>query len=152
MVDGAGNSRRIWWKALNSWGFWLVLCAVFFVGLADLRRFASLRNLDLLALLGFSVSLWYFDHGRVFASASLIYPSLVYLLVRAAWIGLRGSRAPATRPVWPVWLLVAVAVFAATFRIGADVSGSGDRRRLLGGYRGAADRERRVAVRALSGR
>lgn len=111
-------------KSLNSWPFWLVLCGVFFLGLADLRRIASLRNLDLLVLLGFSVSLFYFDRGQVFASASLVYPPLVYLLGRAVWIGLRGSRAPAVRAMWPVWLLVSVAVFATTFRIAADVSGS----------------------------
>ena len=110
-------------RALNSWPFWLVLCGVFFLGLADLRRPLSLRNLDLLALLGFSVSLWYFDHGRVFASASLIYPPLVYLLVRAAWVGLRG-RAPSARPIWPVWLLAGVAVFACTFRLAADLTGT----------------------------
>jgi hypothetical protein len=110
-------------RALNSWPFWLVLCGVFFLGLADLRRPLSIRNLDLLALLGFSISLWYFDHGRVFASASLIYPPLVYLLVRAAWIGLHG-RSPASRPLWPVWLLAGVAIFACTFRIAADLTGT----------------------------
>ena len=111
-------------RALNSWPFWLILSGVFFLGLADLRRLASWRNLDLLALLGFGVSLWFFDHGRVFASASLIYPPLVYLLVRAAWIGLRGRGREPGRPVWPMWLLTAVAVFAVGFRIAADVSGT----------------------------
>jgi hypothetical protein len=110
-------------RALNSWPFWLALCAVFFVGLADVRRPVSVRNLDLLALLGFGVSLWYFDHGRVFASASLIYPPLAYLLVRALWIGLRG-RSTGSRPLWPVWLLAGLAVFACTFRIAADLTGT----------------------------
>jgi hypothetical protein len=111
-------------RALNSWPFWLVLSGVFFLGLADLRRLVSWRNLDLLALLGFGVSLWFFDHGRVFASASLIYPPLLYLLLRASWIGFRGRGRAACRPVWPVWLLVGVAVFACTFRIAADFSGT----------------------------
>ena len=55
-------------------------CAVFLLGLADLRRPLSLRNLDLLALLSFSVSLWYFNHGHIFTSVPLVYPGLAYLL------------------------------------------------------------------------
>jgi hypothetical protein len=136
-VVGAWTGAQVTWsmargtkgafggRALNSWPFWLILSAVFFLGLADLRRLWSWRNLDLLALLGFGVSLWFFDHGRVFASASLIYPPLGYLLLRAGWIGLRGRRErPPGRPVWPVWLLVGAAVFACTFRIAADFSGT----------------------------
>src|SRR5918999_2444420 len=70
---------------------WLGFCALFLIGLADLRRPLSVRNLDLLVLLSFSVSLWYFNDGHVFASMSLVYPPLAYLLGRLAWIGLRGG-------------------------------------------------------------
>jgi hypothetical protein len=111
-------------KRLNSWTFWIILSVVFFVGLADFRRPLNVRNLDLLMLLGFSVSLWYFDKGHVFASASLLYIPLVYLLGRALWIGLRGVGPRSGKPVWPVWLLIGVAVFATTFRIAADVGNS----------------------------
>src|ERR671924_1124170 len=69
---------------------WLGLCALFLVGLADLRRPLSIRNLDLLVLLSFSVSLWFFNDGHVFASMSLVYPPLVYLLARMVWVGVRG--------------------------------------------------------------
>ena len=41
-----------------------------------------LRNLDLLALLSFSVSLWFFNDGNIFTSVPLAYPPLVYLLAR----------------------------------------------------------------------
>ena len=75
-------------KKINSFVVWLGFCAVFLVGLADLRRPLSLRNLDLLALLSFSVSLWYFNHGRIFTSVPLVYPRLVYLLGRMIWIGI----------------------------------------------------------------
>src|SRR5918911_125019 len=53
-------------REINSVPIWLGFCAVFLVGLADWRRPLSLRNLDLLVLLSFSVSLWLFNHGRVF--------------------------------------------------------------------------------------
>ena len=53
----------------------------------------------------------------------LVYPPLLYLVARAVWIGLR-RRATTTRPTWPVWLLVAAAVFLAGFRIGLNVDAS----------------------------
>ena len=40
------------------------------------------------------------------------------------WIGLRGSPSVASRPVWPVWLLVAATIFLAGFRIGLDLGDS----------------------------
>lgn len=117
--DGAFGGRKI-----NSAPIWLAFCAVFVVGLADWRRLRSLRNLDLLALLSFSISLWFFNRGEVFWSVPLAYPPLVYLLARLAWIGAGKRRAGAARPVWPVWALAAATVFLAGFRIGLNVEAS----------------------------
>src|SRR5438876_6204905 len=89
---------------INSKPIWLAFCAAFLLGLADFRRLASLRNLDLLVLLSFTFSLWYFNKGDIFTSVPLAYPPLVYLLGRTLWIGIRGRGSP-TRPFWPVWLL-----------------------------------------------
>ena len=100
---------------------WLGFCALFLIGLADLRRLLSVRNLDLLALLSFSVSLWYFNDGDVFTSMPLVYPPLVYLLARMVWVGFRGRVGPASRPVWPVWVLAAATVFLAGFRVGLNL-------------------------------
>jgi hypothetical protein len=105
-------------KELNSLPVWLGFCAVFLLGLADLRRPLRARNLDLLVLLLLSVSLWYFNEGRIFTSVPLAYPVLAYLLGRVLWIGLRGRAATASRPVWPFWVLAAATVFLAGFRIG----------------------------------
>ena len=103
---------------------WVVLCAVFLVGLADLRRPLAVRNLDLLALLSFSISLWAFNHGRIFWAVPLAYPPLVYLGARLTWIGSGRGRPPAARPVWPVWLLAAATVFLAGFRVGLNAETS----------------------------
>ena len=111
-------------KEINSAGIWLGFCALFFFGLADLRRPLSMRNLDLLALLSFSVSLWYFNRGDVFTSVPLAYPPLVYLLGRMIWSGWRGRLGTASVPVWPVWLLAAATIFAAGFRVGLNVQSS----------------------------
>jgi hypothetical protein len=115
---GAFGGRQI-----NSYSVWLALCAAFLIGLADWRRPLSLRNLDLLALLSFSVSLWYFNHGRIFSSVSLVYPGLVYLLARTIWIGVRDRPPPVSRPLWPVWLLAAATVFLGGFKVGLNVWG-----------------------------
>jgi hypothetical protein len=117
--DGAFGGKEI-----NSAPVWLAFCGAFLLGLADWRRLLSLRNLDLLALLSFSISLWFFNRGEVFWSVPLAYPPLLYLLGRLAWIGARGRRGPASRPLWPVWVLAAAAVFLAGFRVGLNVEES----------------------------
>ena len=108
-------------KLLNEPALWLSLCLLFALGLADLRRPLALRNLDLLVLLSFTVSLWFFNRGEIFRSVPLAYPPLLYLLARTAWIGFRGRREPRPRAVWPVWLLAAAAVFLVGFRVGLNV-------------------------------
>jgi hypothetical protein len=110
-------------EKINSKPIWLAFCAVFLLGLADLRRLGSLRNLDLLVLLGFTISLWYFNRGDIFTSVPLAYPPLVYLLGRTLWVGIRGRGSP-TRPFWPVWVLVAATVFLAGFKVGLNVQAS----------------------------
>src|SRR5438094_7520822 len=107
-------------KEINSGRVWLSLCAVFLIGLLDWRRLLSVRNLDLLVLVSFSVSLWYFNKGHVVTSTALVYPPLVYLLARMAWSGWRGRGGAESRPVWPIWVLAAATVFLAGFRIGLN--------------------------------
>ncbi len=111
-------------KELNSTPVWLGFCLLFLLGLGDLRRPLSLRNLDLLALLSFSVSLWYFNKGDISTSAPLVYPPLLYLLGRMTWSAWRGRLATGAVPVWPVWALAAATVFAAGFRIGLNTQSS----------------------------
>mgnify|MGYP003693608763 CR=1 FL=1 len=129
-------------KKINSLPVWLAFCAVFLLGLADLRRPLSLRNLDLLALLSFSVSLWYFNHGDVFTSVPLAYPPLV-VPARALRLDRRARRGRARgAPVWPVWLLLAArASSSPASAIGLNLERlERDRRRLRRRDRRAADR------------
>jgi hypothetical protein len=136
VVEEAWTGPQVAWKMargyrgafggvkINSAPIWLAFCAAFVIGLADWRRLRSLRNLDLLALLSFSISLWFFNRAEVFWSIPLAYPPLVYLLARLAWIGAGRRRGASGRPVWPVWLLAAATVFLAGFRIGLNVEAS----------------------------
>ena len=107
-------------KTLQTWYVWLGFCVLFLVGLADWRRPFSMRNLDLLVLLSFSVSLAFFNRGEIFASVPLAYPVLAYLLGRSLWVGVR-RRERRPRFVWPTWAFAAAAVFLLGFRIGLNV-------------------------------
>jgi uncharacterized membrane protein len=111
-------------KELNNPWVWIALSAAFFIGLADLRRLRSFRNLDLLVLLSFGVSLAYFNEGNVFASVPLAYPPMLYLIVRMVFIGFRGRPNNASKPVWPVWVLAAATIFLIGFRIGLNTETS----------------------------
>jgi hypothetical protein len=117
MARGGGSAFG--GRKINTYSVWLGLCALFLLGLADWRRPLSLRNLDLLALLSFSVSLWFFNHANIFASASLAYPPLAYLILRGLHVGLTG-RATRGTTTWPAWVLLAATVFALGFRIGLN--------------------------------
>jgi hypothetical protein len=100
---------------------WLAFCLVFLVGLADLRRPLTMRNLDLVALLGFTVSLAFFDRGELFRSVPLVYPVLGYLLARGLWVGFGRRAGSALASIWPTWMLAAAAVFLLGFRVGLNV-------------------------------
>jgi hypothetical protein len=110
--------------SLNSPFIWLPLCLFFLVGLFDWKRWRRPANLDLLVLLGFGVSHFFFNQGNIGVSVPLAYPVLVYLLVRCLWIGFRG-RGSGLRPVWPtMWLLIA-ALFLMGFRVGLNMADAG---------------------------
>ena len=108
---------------INSAWVWLSFCGLFLLGLVDWRRLLSVRNVDLLVLISFTVSLWFFNRGNVFAAMPLAYPPLVWLLVRCVWIA-RSDRPSRGAPVWPVWVLAAATVFVAGFRVGLNVRAS----------------------------
>ncbi len=109
---------------LNAPYVFLPLCALFLLGLVDWRRWRRVANLDLLVLLGFGASHYFFNRAEIGVSVPLQYPVLLYLLGRALWIGFRGG-GEGVRPVWPAaWLLVA-ALFLLGFRAGLNVADSG---------------------------
>ncbi len=109
---------------LNAPYVFLPLCALFLLGLVDWRRPWRVATLDLVVLLGFGVSHYFFNRAEIGVSVPLQYPVLLYLLGRALWIGLRG-RGEGIRPVWPAaWLLI-VALFLMGFRVGLNMADSG---------------------------
>ena len=132
---------------------WLPLCLLFVVPFAGWRRPLSLRNLDLLALLAPSISLAFFNHGRIYQSVPLAYPPLLYLLGRALHIArpLRRDRPARGRPVRLAvprpWLTIGV-LFLVAFRIALNVS---DSNVIDVGYSGVIGAQRIVDGRPLYG-
>jgi hypothetical protein len=112
-------------RDVNAVYIWLPLCLAFVAPFLPWRRRPSLLHLDLLVLLGFSISLALFNHARIGLSVPLVYPFLIYLLVRMLLLGFgRGRpRAPLRLAVPVSWLAIAV-VFLVGFRIGLNVTNS----------------------------
>jgi hypothetical protein len=111
-------------RHVNALYIWLPLCVLFLLPFVNPRRPFALVHLDLLVLLSFSISLAFFNHGRIYASVPLSYPPLVYLLVRMLWLALRRP-SPESRPLHLLipapWLALGV-VFLLGFRIALNVT------------------------------
>jgi hypothetical protein len=111
-------------RSVNAWYVWVPLCVLFVAPFLPWRRRPSWLHLDLLVLLGFSASLAYFNDAQVDVSVPLVYPLLVYLLLRMLLVARRGGRAEPLRLLVPVsWLAIAL-VFLVGFRIGLNVASS----------------------------
>jgi hypothetical protein len=112
-------------RKVNSPWVWIPLCVLFFGAFARLRRPLSVRNLDLLVLLAFSVSLAYFNDAQIGISVPIVYPLMLYLLARMLWTGIRGGgRSLGLHLNVPAgWLAVGV-IFLMGFRVGLNVTNS----------------------------
>jgi hypothetical protein len=112
-------------RKLNAPYVWIPLCVLFLVPFVDVRRPFRLLHLDLLVLLAFGASHYFFNRGEIGVSAPLVYPVLLYLLVRVllAAFRSRGAAGPLV-PHTPLTLLVVGLVFLTAFRIGLNVADS----------------------------
>jgi hypothetical protein len=104
---------------------WIPLCILFVLPFVDPRRPFRMLHLDLLVLVGMSISLGCFTRGWIEWSVPLLYPVLLYLLARMLWLARRGG--PPDGPLKllvPVrWMAVAL-LFLVGFRIGLNVTDS----------------------------
>jgi hypothetical protein len=136
-------------RKLNAPYVWLPLCVLFLAPFIDPRRPFRLLHLDLLVLLAFGVSHFFFNRGEISTSVPLVYPVLLYLLVRALAAGLRPrERRERLVPVVPAaWLFVGLALLVAV-RIGLNVA---DSNVIDVGYAGVIGADRIVDGDALYG-
>ena len=112
-------------RKLNAPYVWIPLCVLFLLPFVDPRRPFRLLHLDLLVLLAFSASSVWFNRGEIGVSVPLVYPVLLYLLVRMLVVGFRG-RGSAGRlvPLFPVAAVALGLVFLVGFRIALNVTDS----------------------------
>lgn len=109
-------------RKLNAPYIWLPLCLMFFAPFFDPRRPFRLLHLDLLVMLAFGISHYFFNRANISASTPLAYPVMAYLLVRALMIGFRPrKRSGPIVPVVPVGWLAAGAIFLVGFRLSLNV-------------------------------
>jgi hypothetical protein len=106
-------------KASKAW-IWIPLCLLFLAPFVDPRRPFRLLHLDLLVLLGFSVSLFFFNKAEIELSVLLVYPVLAYVFARMLAAGFdRGPEAEG--PLLPLaprkWLVAGIAALAI-FHVG----------------------------------
>jgi hypothetical protein len=114
-------------RRVNALYVWIPMCLLFMAPFLPWRkpRRLSLLHLDLLMLLGFSISLALFNNADIGLSVPLIYPFLLYLLVRMLLLAFgRGRPRSPIRLLVPVsWLAVAT-IFLVGFRVGLNVTNS----------------------------
>lgn len=112
-------------RKVNAPYIWLPLCALFILPFLDPRRPFRLLHLDLLVMLAFGVSHYFFNRANISASTPLAYPVLAYLFVRALMIGFaKRGRAGPLLPVIPVRWVGAALIFLIGFRLSLNVFNS----------------------------
>jgi hypothetical protein len=125
-------------RKVNSPWVWIPLSLLFVVPFVTPRRPWRMLHLDLLVLVGFGVSVAFFNDANLEASVPISAALLAYMLLRMLWLGYRHrcadvecgeepepERGVRTLPllVPTMWLAVAV-VFLVGFRIGLNVAAS----------------------------
>jgi hypothetical protein len=112
-------------RRVNAWYIWIPFCILLVAPFVPWRRRPSLWHLDLLVLLSFSASLAFFNHSKIGLSVPLVYPPLIYLLIRLFLLA--NGRGIPKRPLSTVvptsWLAIGT-VFLMAFRIGLNVLNS----------------------------
>jgi Glycosyltransferase family 87 len=110
---------------LNRPYLWLPLCLLFVAPFFDPRRPFRLLHLDLLALLGFGISHYYFNRGEPDVSVPLVYPVLAYIVVRLLLAAYRPvRRAGPLVPLMGTRVLLVLLVLLVGLRVTFSVTES----------------------------
>ena len=113
----AGDVSEAW--------IWIPLCLLFVLPFVDPRRPFRLLHLDLLVLVSFSVSSFFFNRGEIALSVPFVYPVLGYLFARMLYAGFRPRRrAGPLVPLVPLSWLIWAGVALALFRVGLNLADS----------------------------
>ncbi|CAN5659348.1 MAG: DUF2029 domain-containing protein [Rubrobacteraceae bacterium] len=134
----ARGVRGAYGKQANYWWVWLPLALAFAAAFWRTDRLFAMRNLDIVALLGFLVSHGFYREGVVLEAVVLWYPPLVYLFVRTLFMGFGiGEKVEKTSNL-PMWVLMVLAGLAGGLVLGLNV----DSRVIDVGYAGVVGADR----------
>ena len=138
-VDGAGQVTEVWsgfqvaWsmargypgafgRSINSPWIWIPLCIAFLLPFFDWRKPLRWLHFDLLALVGFSASLAFFNAAELGISVPISSALLAWLVIRLLAIGLRpDARPPPLRLMLPWRWLVVIGLFLVGLRVGLNI-------------------------------
>lgn len=113
-------------RKLNAPYVWLPLCLLFLLPFLDFRNPLRLLHLDLLVLLLFGASHYFFNLGRPDLSVPLVYPVLLYIAGRGLVAALRPRRrAGPLVPHMTTGAMVGLLVILLALRAAFSVWGSG---------------------------
>jgi Glycosyltransferase family 87 len=136
-------------RKLNAPYVWIPLCVLFLAPFFDFRRPFRLLHLDLLVLLAFGASHFFFNRGEIGVSVPLVYPVLLYLLGRVLFAAFRPRRPiGALVPHVSVTVLAVGLVLLGAFRIGLNIA---DSNVIDVGYAGVIGADRIVDGKSLYG-
>lgn len=125
-------------KQANYWYVWGPLALAFALAFLRYDKLFCMRNLDVVALLGFLVSHGFFRAGVVFEAVVLWYPPLIYLLLRTLLMGFGiGERVEKTSFL-PTPILLVLAALSAGLVLGLNL----DARVIDVGYAGVVGADR----------
>jgi len=134
----ARGVRGAYGKQANYWWVWLPLAVAFAAAFWRPDKLFAIRNLDIVALLGFLVSHGFYREGIVQEAVVLWYPPLVYLFVRTLLMGFGiGEKVEKTSNL-PMWLLMVLAGLAGGLILALNV----DSRVIDVGYAGVVGADR----------
>jgi hypothetical protein len=114
-------------RNFNAIYIWLPLGFLFLLPFVDPRRPFRLLHLDLLVMVGFAVSHFFFERGNIGVSVPLVYPVLGYLFVRMLLAGFRKKPRPARGklvPILPIWALGFAILALIGFRVALNMVNS----------------------------
>jgi hypothetical protein len=138
-VDSAGQVTEVWsgfqvaWsmargypgafgRSINSPWIWIPLCIAFLLPFFDWRQPLRWLHFDLLALVGFSASLAFFNAAELGVSVPISSALLAWLVIRLLAIGLRpDARPPPLRLMLPWRWLVVIGLFLVGLRVGLNI-------------------------------